>query len=64
QHCNPLLILAWQRPLDLRDIISAVRKAISRYDREMLIGYREGVLMLSLIIDIPFAKDIVRQIVI
>ncbi|MEM1611550.1 MAG: hypothetical protein QXQ57_07905, partial [Sulfolobales archaeon] len=42
QHCNPLLILAWQRPLDLRDIISAVRKAISRYDREMLIGYREG----------------------
>ncbi|MEM4970472.1 MAG: hypothetical protein QXE01_04380 [Sulfolobales archaeon] len=64
QSCNPLLILAWQRPLDLRDIISAVRKAIGGYDRELLIGYREGVLTLSLIIDIPFAKDIVRRIVI
>lgn len=64
QHCNPLLILAWQKPLDLRDIISAVRKAVGGYNREMLIGYREGVLVLSLIIDIPFAKDIVRRIVI
>lgn len=64
QLCRPLLIMAWQRSLDLRDIISAVREAIGNYDREMLIGYRDGALMLSLIIDIPFARDITRQIII
>ncbi len=64
QLCRPLLIMAWQRPLDLRDIISAVRKAIGDYNREMLIGYRNGALMLSLVIDIPFARDIARQIII
>lgn len=64
QLCRPLLIMAWQRPLDLRDIISAVRKAIGNYNREMLIGYRNGVLMLSLVIDIPFARDTARQIII
>ncbi len=64
QLCRPLLIIAWQRPLDLRDIISAVRKAIGNYNREMLIGYRDGILTLSLVIDIPFARDIARQIII
>jgi hypothetical protein len=56
--------MAWERSLDLRDIIFAVREAIGNYDREMLIGYRDGALMLSLVIDIPFARDITRQIII
>jgi hypothetical protein len=56
--------MAWERSLDLRDKTFAVREVIGNYDREMLIGYRDGALMLSLVIDIPFARDITRQIII
>jgi len=60
--CTPFAIVLWGGAIDMKQIASRVREALGIGGREFSIGYEGGALRLALVIDIPMARDISKEI--
>jgi len=60
--CTPIAIVLWRGAIDMKQIASRVREALGISGREFFIGYESGALRLALVIDIPMARDISKEI--